>query len=108
MKLSKTDRYLFTFLSTANTSQIKAIISTLNLCLQKTLIEISYYILQGVVPVTTGEKTKLSSYQKNIRKKIANSLSTRQRKTRLLKIVTLIPMLIKIFFKYEWGNDCIA
>ena len=68
MKLSKTDRYLFTFLSTANTSQIKAIISTLNLCQQKTLIEICYYILQ-VVPVTTGEKTKLSSHQKNIRKK---------------------------------------
>jgi hypothetical protein len=107
MKLSKTDRYLFTFLSTANTSQIKAIISTLNLCQQKTLIEICYYILQ-VVPVTTGEKTKLSSHQKNIRTKIANSLSTRQRRTRLLKIVTLIPMLIKIFFKYESGNDCIA
>ena len=85
MKLSKTDRYLFTFLSTANTSQIKAIISTLNLCQQKTLIEICYYILQGVVPVTIGEKTKLSSHQKNIRTKIANSLSTRQRRTRLLK-----------------------
>ena len=108
MKLSKTDRYLFTFLSTANTSQIKAIISTLNLCQQKTLIEICYYILQGVVPVTIGEKTKLSSHQKNIRTKIANSLSTRQRRTRLLKTVTLIPMLIKIFFKYESGNDCIA
>jgi hypothetical protein len=108
MKLSKTDRYLFMFLSTANTTQIKAIISTLNLCQQKTLIEISYYILQGVVPVTTGEKMKLYSHQKNIRKKIANSLSTRQRRTRLLKIVTLIPMLIKIFFKYDSGNECIA
>ena len=107
MKLSKTDRYLFTFLSTANTSQIKAIISTLNLCQQKTLIEICYYILQ-VVPVTTGEKTKLSSHQKNIRTKIANSLSTRQRRTRLLKIVVLIPMLTKIFFKYESGNDFIV
>ena len=58
MKLSKTDRYLFMFLSTANTTQIEAIISTLNLCQQKTLIEISYYILQGVVPVTVIQSSE--------------------------------------------------
>ena len=101
MKLSKTDRHLFMFLSTANISQIKAIINTLNLRQQKILIEIIYNILQGVVPVTTGEKTKLFSLKKNIRNIIANSLSTR---TRLLKIVVLIPMLTKIFFKYESGK----
>ena len=93
------------FLSTANISQIKAIINTLNLRQKKILIEIIYNILQGVVPVTTGEKTKLFSLKKNIRNIIANSLSTR---TRLLKIVVLIPMLTKIFFKYESGNDFIV
>ena len=93
------------FLSTANISQIKAIINTLNLRQQKILLEIIYNILQGVVPVTTGEKTKLFSLKKNIRNIIANSLSTR---TRLLKIVVLIPMLTKIFFKYESGNDFIV
>ena len=108
MKLSKTDRHLFMFLSTANISQIKTIINTLNLRQQKILIEIIYNILQGVVPVTTGEKTKLFSLKKNIRNIIANSLSTRQRRTRLLKIVVLIPMLTKIFFKYESGNDFIV
>ena len=93
------------FLSTANISQIKAIINTLNLRQQKILLEIIYNILQGVVPVTTGEKTKLFSLKKNIRNIIANSLSTR---TRLLKIVVLIPMLTKIFLKYESGNDFIV
>jgi hypothetical protein len=96
------------FLSTANISQIKAIINTLNLRQQKILIEIIYNILQGVVPVITGEKTKLFSLKKNIRNIIANSLSTRQRRIRLLKIVVLIPMLTKIFFKYESGNDFIV
>ena len=96
------------FLSTANISQIKTIINTLNLRQQKILIEIIYNILQGVVPVITGEKTKLFSLKKNIRNIIANSLSTRQRRTRLLKIVVLIPMLTKIFFKYESGNDFIV
>lgn len=107
MKLSNADRHLTAFLSTARSQQITSILLTLTLQQQKSLIEIVYNILKGTISLTNVTRKKLSRHQKDIRRLVVGQLTERQRRNRLQKIVSIIPLLMTAFIKYESGNDLV-
>ena len=107
MKLSNADRHLITFLSTARSQQITSILFTLTLQQQKSLIEIVYNILKGTISLTNATRKKIIRHQKDIRSLVVGQLTERQRRNRLQKIVSIIPLLMTAFIKYESGNDLV-
>jgi len=105
MNLSKTNRHFLQFISTADVQQVKLILKSLTTRQLQILIEIVFNIVKGVIPISDTVKKTLSKQTSSIRLLILDGISPKLRQKRLVKIVDILPLMIKQYFQYESRTD---
>lgn len=88
------------FLSIAPQQQQKALLMAITDKQLKLLIEILYNVAMDTVPISDGDKKKLSKYKLDIRKTLADGLSTTLRRRRLIAISGVLPVFIKNYSRW--------
>lgn len=105
MRYKQSIRTYLQFLSLCDESQRSAIIKTSTSDQLKAIMEIIYNLLHGTIPLARRYKIILSRYKDTIRKLTERQLAVGKRKTLLKKLQSVIPIIIRIFFKHEQGVD---
>jgi len=91
------------FLSIAPIHQRKILVLTLSNEQLKLLIEIIYNTAMENIQISSEDKRKLVKYKLDIRRTLAAGISKKERRQRLFTISNILPLLIKIYIRWQ-GN----
>jgi len=89
------------FLSISPIYQRKILVLTLTDQQLKLLTEIIYNAAMDNIPISEEDKRKLTKYKLGIRKALAEGLSKKQRRKRLLNISSVIPVFIQNYLQWQ-------
>lgn len=81
--------------------QRNAIMKTLTDQQLKILIEIIYNAAMNVIPVPDKDKKLLRKYKRNIREVLADGISKRLRRRRLLTLSNVLPIFLRHYLKWQ-------
>jgi len=89
------------FLSIAPIHQRKILVLTLTDQQLKLLTEIIYNTAMGNIQISSEDKRKLTKYKLGIRKTLAEGISKKERRQRLLTISNILPLLISNYLRWQ-------
>lgn len=104
MKDTERDTFL-RFLLSCSSQQFNFTIKTLTPNQLQVIVEIVFNVLNGVCPVSNKNKIKLHQKKRLIREIILPKLTPSQRKRKLQRIKTVLPIFLEACLKHVAGDD---